>query len=696
MIRSISSRKAIASIFTAAWSIFGAQSGYSQPPSEEGKIYWAHPESGIHRSSLDGSNVEQLVIPDLRRPNKIALDIAGGKMYWTEREVAGIHRSDLDGSNLETLVEGYGHPGWNRIIGIALDVAGGKMYWTEFISAGDYHFDVLARANLDGSNIEGLYGGAYTGDIALDLVRGKVYWTNSGAIVHTDLSHFDGADFYQDLIDEDEYVYIIPSGSSSIALDSDGGKIYWTDADAGTIYRADLDGQNVEEVLTVSEGYPEEIILLDVDGGQIYWTNPGTQTIQRADLDGQNVEHFFDLGQLHLTGSLAGIALDLDGGKIYWTDAGPEHWSVQGTGTIQRADLDGQNREVLFDPIVRRPHGIALDMDKMYWTDTVKGTIHQADLNGQNREVLITGLDEPRGIALTAGSKIYWTDSGTGKIQAAGLDGSQIEDIVIGLDHPYTIALDRGKSKIYWTESDNYQRGTSQLFRSDLDGSHIEDVSISTVAFSNIALDEDRAKIYWTGTGSDDISRSDLDGSHIEKFDVLDWAHSIGAIALDLIGNKMYWTALFVDPPSGGSYLQIYRSNLDGSNVEHILFGETDRYGPPTGIALDISHPTFVSTPGTTPTIPTATSLDPNFPNPFNASTQITYRLATPGPVRLEIYNVLGQPVRTLVNQFQPAGFYQVRWDARDQRGAAVAAGVYLTRLRHPDGAQTRRLLHLK
>ena len=98
----------------------------------------------------------------------------------------------------------------------------------------------------------------------------------------------------------------------------------------------------------------------------------------------------------------------------------------------------------------------------------------------------------------------------------------------------------------------------------------------------------------------------------------------------------------------------------------------------------------------TTLAIPATSGLDPNFPNPFNASTQIAYRLATPGPVQLEIYNVLGQPVRTLVNQFQPAGFYQVRWDARDQRGAPLAAGVYLTRLRYPDGAQTRRLLYLK
>ena len=94
--------------------------------------------------------------------------------------------------------------------------------------------------------------------------------------------------------------------------------------------------------------------------------------------------------------------------------------------------------------------------------------------------------------------------------------------------------------------------------------------------------------------------------------------------------------------------------------------------------------------------LPTTSGLDPNFPNPFNASTQIAYHLATPGPVRLTIYNTLGQPVRTLVDQFQAAGFYQVRWNARDQRGTALAAGVYLVRLHYPGGAQTRRLLLLK
>ena len=91
-----------------------------------------------------------------------------------------------------------------------------------------------------------------------------------------------------------------------------------------------------------------------------------------------------------------------------------------------------------------------------------------------------------------------------------------------------------------------------------------------------------------------------------------------------------------------------------------------------------------------------SSGLAPNFPNPFNSRTLIPYRLATPGAVRLEIYNLLGQPLRTLVDQYQDAGFYKVRWDARDRRGAMVSAGMYLVRLHYPGGVQTKRLLYLK
>ena len=94
--------------------------------------------------------------------------------------------------------------------------------------------------------------------------------------------------------------------------------------------------------------------------------------------------------------------------------------------------------------------------------------------------------------------------------------------------------------------------------------------------------------------------------------------------------------------------------------------------------------------------MPEASGLAPNSPNPFNSATLITYHLSGAGPVKLVIYNVLGQPVRTLVDASQVAGSYRVRWDARDDGGALLSTGVYIARLSSPGGVQTQRLLYLK
>ena len=96
------------------------------------------------------------------------------------------------------------------------------------------------------------------------------------------------------------------------------------------------------------------------------------------------------------------------------------------------------------------------------------------------------------------------------------------------------------------------------------------------------------------------------------------------------------------------------------------------------------------------PALPTTTRLGPNFPNPFNAGTLIPYKVTSPGMVRLDIYNVQGQPVSTLVNESRPAGRYHALWDARDGQGSKVAAGIYFARLHYPEGMQTRRLLLVK
>jgi hypothetical protein len=98
------------------------------------------------------------------------------------------------------------------------------------------------------------------------------------------------------------------------------------------------------------------------------------------------------------------------------------------------------------------------------------------------------------------------------------------------------------------------------------------------------------------------------------------------------------------------------------------------------------------------PEAPTASSftLAPNLPNPFRASTTISYALTRPGAVRLSIFDVAGRQVATLVDEPQSAGDHQAVWDGRDRRGRLVAAGVYMYRLESGSEVGSRRMLRLQ
>ena len=80
-------------------------------------------------------------------------------------------------------------------------------------------------------------------------------------------------------------------------------------------------------------------------------------------------------------------------------------------------------------------------------------------------------------------------------------------------------------------------------------------------------------------------------------------------------------------------------------------------------------------------TRPTAFSLADNFPNPFNPATTIQYALPQAAEVELTVYNVIGQPVRTLVAEHQSAGRYAVEWDATNDSGHSLSSGMYFYRL---------------
>ncbi len=85
-----------------------------------------------------------------------------------------------------------------------------------------------------------------------------------------------------------------------------------------------------------------------------------------------------------------------------------------------------------------------------------------------------------------------------------------------------------------------------------------------------------------------------------------------------------------------------------------------------------------------------------NFPNPFNASTTVKYRIPLNGYVSLKVYNILGREIRTLVDGFREAGVYRVVWDGKDDRGMQAASGVYFYKIHIGEFEQIRKLLLVK
>jgi len=93
---------------------------------------------------------------------------------------------------------------------------------------------------------------------------------------------------------------------------------------------------------------------------------------------------------------------------------------------------------------------------------------------------------------------------------------------------------------------------------------------------------------------------------------------------------------------------------------------------------------------------PRVFGLEQNYPNPFNPTTVIEYQIPEQADVTLQVFNVQGQLINTLVNQNQKAQSYKVFWNGRDMNGALVPSGVYFYQIQANNYTETRALLFMK
>ena len=94
--------------------------------------------------------------------------------------------------------------------------------------------------------------------------------------------------------------------------------------------------------------------------------------------------------------------------------------------------------------------------------------------------------------------------------------------------------------------------------------------------------------------------------------------------------------------------------------------------------------------------IPSTYKLDNAYPNPFNPSTTISYAIPVSNDVKVDVYNIMGQKVRTLVNEFQTSGTHNITWNARNDDGVSVATGIYFIRMEASHFVATNKVILLK
>src|SRR5215467_13939031 len=253
------------------------------------------------------------------------LDVGGGRVF----------SSNQDGSDLKVIVsEGRRLPD-----GIVVDVEAGHIYWTNMgnPSAND---GSIERADLDGSNLQHIVppGGTHTPkQLQFDKKNGKLYWCDR-----------EGMRVMRVSIDGSELETLVDSGQGDarpgkdqrkwcvgIAVDVEGGKLYWTQkgndkAGQGRIFRANLEipkGQtpaNRKDIELLFDNLPEPIDLdLDLPNRIMYWTDRGDpprgNTVNRAAMDATGIHKDPEIVFTHLMEEI-GLALDLKGRRMFLTD----------------------------------------------------------------------------------------------------------------------------------------------------------------------------------------------------------------------------------------------------------------------------------------------------------------------------------------------------------------------------------------
>ncbi len=248
-----------------------------------------------------------------------------------------------------------------------------------------------------------------------------------------------------------------------LLADSSLVRLYWTDKDLGLIQASDPNGGNRETILS---GLSDPRgIAVDSDQEKIYWAvHEVNGAIWWANCDGTNAEVF--IGSLD---EPADLELDIENGVIYWVS--------EGSGQIQKANLDDDREVTVVLSGLIRPYYLALADGFVYWSYFNSGIIERASAeSGVDRVVVISGQQRVRDIEVFDGV-IYWCDRNSSELRSREVNRAGSGTILFSggiLDRPHGLVIDPVSGTMYWTDTETQLIGSSSM---DGSGSTISIVS---------------------------------------------------------------------------------------------------------------------------------------------------------------------------------------------------------------------------
>ena len=353
------------------------------------------------------------------------------------------------------------------------------------------------------------------------------------------------------------------------------------------------------------------------------------------------------------------------GGGLYKTTDGGVSWKAINYGMDPEATITG----IAVDPT---------DSRTVFCSDWFSG-VHHSNSGGEKWFPLNEGLTNRsvREIALSRdGEILYAATQGQGIFRLNLGENLSPQISSFSPANTDTIVLGQRQTRDFSVEAFDFDDDEIG-YAWELDGSEIAGEASSGFTFDTAGMEKGTFEL--TAIVSDSLAS--VRNSWIIRYVVL-------AGDFDNSGSVDFGDFFLFADAFGGTNPQY---DLDGNGA--VDFGDffifADQFGKEERGKLMVLAQRYFR-------LPAEPFLGQNYPNPFNSYTAIPYQLSEGGSVRLDIFDLAGQRIRTLINSRKKPGYYEAMWDGSNDQGASVSTGIYLTKIHANGFTKVRKMLMIK